>query len=542
MFLNIMPIFLNYPLNSYGGKKMTMIISLTTVIVAATIASIIAGFIPRLSINYVSILIGIVIALIGPLNHLVGPFSSEVFMYIVAPLVYFEGQSTQLNLVRQSVWRILGTAVVLVVVMAIISGTVLKLIGVPIALAFLMAALSTTTDATATDAVSEGLIVPRQEESLLKMESLFNDATGIILVGAAAVWVEKGTMNYQQTAAGFCMSAFGGIITGVIAALIMISFRRGLQLLNSTASNAQNVLFVITPFFIYFIAEQFHVSGIIAVVCAGLMQNSEGVNSRFLHPNQFHVGLHLMSLLRELLNNIVFIILGILFVRIIRADLLNQNNGWSWIEIGVTLYFVNLIVRFSYGYLIGLKKRGSLIFSLGGVRGAITLALVFTINEDVSNLQFQQIVLTEALVIILSMVVPSVIFPFILPHSISKRQVQQKIIYLKEKMVQQGMKAIEDIYLPDRVRDEVYYDLHDQKTGNTLRVFWRQWLHSSHYPDLSPAEKELEQRALLWAFQAEREYLDMVSQKENMAEYVYRLYNDVLLAESILIDPENQMK
>ena len=51
-------------------------------------------------------------------------------------------------------------------------------------------------------------------------------------------------------------------------------------------------------------------------------------------------------------------------------------------------------------------------------------------------------------------------------------------------------------------------------------------------------KRELDQRALLWAFRTELDYLDMISQNEEMRDYVYQLYNDVLLAESILMDPE----
>lgn len=102
------------------------------------------------------------------------------------------------------------------------------------------------------------------------MESLFNDATVIILVSATALWVTQGSLNYQQTVVNFLISAFGRILTGIIIAMVMISFRRGLQLLNLWAANTQNVLFIILRLsLIYFIAEELHVSGIIAVVCAG---------------------------------------------------------------------------------------------------------------------------------------------------------------------------------------------------------------------------------------------------------------------------------
>lgn len=58
------------------------------------------------------------------------------------------------------------------------------------------------------------------------MESLFNDASGIILVAAMALWVKNGQFNYQQTFFDFLRSAGGGIIIGILAALVMISFRQ----------------------------------------------------------------------------------------------------------------------------------------------------------------------------------------------------------------------------------------------------------------------------------------------------------------------------
>lgn len=108
------------------------------------------------------------------------------------------------------------------------------------------------------------------------------------------------------------------------------------------------------------------------------------------------------------------------------------------------------------------------------------------------------------------MVVPTVIFPFILPHDISDRVIKDRIIKIRAKMVDQGIKAVEKIYLPDEVRERVMYELHDQQTTNTLREFWKHWLNTSHGAPVV-GQGELEQRALRWAFQAERNYLDMIS-------------------------------
>ena len=259
------------------------------------------------------------------------------------------------------------------------------------------------------------------------MESLFNDASGIILVAAMALWVKNGQFNYQQTFFDFLRSAGGGIIIGILAALVMISFRQFLGRINHDAYNAQILLFVSTPFFIYFIAEELEVSGIIAVVCAGLMQNSESVRSRFITPRQFYNGLVLLKLIRELLNNTVFVILGVLVVRIIRDDLIIGNTNSQWIVIGILLYLTNLLVRYFYGLLSKMGNKESIIFALGGVHGAVTLALVYMIIDNVSSAQFDIIVLAEMLIIILSMVVPSIVFRFILDHDMSSKETGKQI-------------------------------------------------------------------------------------------------------------------
>jgi len=202
-----------------------MLVSAIVLLLASVFSSIIAGFIPRFSINYISILVGIVLALIIPLDEL------------VAPLIYFEGQTTRMNLVGKKFWQIIQTAIFLVLVATIFTGFAVSLLGVQLALAFLMGALSTPTDATATESVSEGLIVPEEQESILKVESLFNDASGIILVSAMALWVKNGHFNYQQTLVDFLRSAGGGVLIGTLAALLMISFRQLLTRSNRFAYN-----------------------------------------------------------------------------------------------------------------------------------------------------------------------------------------------------------------------------------------------------------------------------------------------------------------
>lgn len=152
---------------------MALLISTAVLTIAAVLSGILAGVFPRVPSNYLSIAIGIVIAVVAPLDRLIAPFHSEIFMYIIVSLIYFEGQTTRLYFVRRWWRQIIETAVLLVVASLVIAGFAVSLLGIPLAIAFVLAAISTPTDATATETVSEGRIVPERQERLLQMESLF---------------------------------------------------------------------------------------------------------------------------------------------------------------------------------------------------------------------------------------------------------------------------------------------------------------------------------------------------------------------------------
>ncbi|MFC2684469.1 MAG: hypothetical protein ACFN06_02980 [Limosilactobacillus oris] len=122
---------------------MALLISTAVLTIAAVFSGILAGVFPRVPSNYLSIAIGIVIAVVAPLDRLIAPFHSEIFMYIIVPLIYFEGQTTRLYFVRRWWRQIIETAVLLVVASLVIAGFAVSLLGIPLAIAFVLAAIST---------------------------------------------------------------------------------------------------------------------------------------------------------------------------------------------------------------------------------------------------------------------------------------------------------------------------------------------------------------------------------------------------------------
>lgn len=516
-------------------------ISTFIIVIAAVVSILLAQIFQKISVSYISMIVGGIISFIPVIGGHIENFNSEIFIgLIVAPLLFFEAQQTRLNLVGKEFRHIIQTTIILVILCLIFSGLAVNLIaGVSLPLAFILAAISTPTDATAMESVTNSLKEPEDESVFLKMESLFNDASGIILLNMAVLWYVNGYINYQETIVDFLISAIGGIAFGFISAFIIVLFRQFLLRTSYNSTTAQNILYVITPLVLYFLAEKIHVSGIITVVCAGLVHNAEAQRSLLTNSSQVNQGYGIVAVIVETFNSAVFVILGFMFVRIIVDEKISVNS-LTWLFVGIILYVFSILTRYVYSRIrLKFNNRSAWIFSLGGVHGAVTLALAYTLAETrVRTSDFNLVLMSESVLIILSLLVPTIIFKFVLDKDITRDEADSEIDKIRVEMVHQAIDSVNKMYLPENVKRSVIFDLMSQKQRTRVRDFIHAWLDVVKRSDFTGAEQELEMRAFMNAFAKEREYLDMISQSEvKYQRYVYGLYKEVLLAESLIIKP-----
>lgn len=421
--------------NGGGLYKMELMIS-TICLTGAAIFGIVIHrqFFRHVASNYISPILGIIIALVPALNHLVATFHSEVFMeMIVAPLLFYDGMETRFNKVARNFRVIISLTVCIAILCAMAAGFGLAATGmVSLPLAFVLAAISIPTDATASEAVAHDLVIPDTENSYLKLESLFNDATGIILLNMAVLWYINGYINYGQTVANFVYSAVVGAVFGFIGGTVIILVRQALirshiNLVNTanTTVTPSKVIFLATPFVIYFLVEHLQVSGIIAVVCIGILHNAEMERSNLLNPRIIYDTQELIGMIKEVFNGIVFVVLGIMMVRITRDNGMVAHPQ-RWVLLGVIMYIANVIVTWA---IRRLNVKSASIFAFGGVHGTVTFALDFMVAETaVKKSDFNLVLMAEAVLIMLSLLVPTFLFRFLLERKPSDRVISRKTI------------------------------------------------------------------------------------------------------------------
>lgn len=526
---------------------MPFLISTFTILIAVALGNVLARLVPRIASAYFNVALGIVIAVMPFFNHLVLSFEDDVFMVlVVAPLLFFEGQRTPIQLVGRHLKTLVGSAVFLAIIGAsVAAGVVSSVFSWSLSTALALVAIATPTDATARESVTNGRKLPASTTGTLTMEALFNDATGLILLQAAIIWQSTGHLDLVPNIGRFFYAAGVGIMVGAGLAGLLMIIRQ--LLIRSTANvvSSQTLLFLLTPFIIYWIAEAIHVSGIIAVVTAGLVANSETVRSRFSAPVQMHLGVELVNFSTDVLNGFVFVILGINLGRILTDTTSHFWTNLTWLGLGAMVYLVLVATRLVYAWVIlrSQSLREYLGFALGGVHGTVNLALTFTlVSSGFSPIIFQTILLAETVIIVLSLLVPTIVFALILPVDGDAIQSVAAIAELRQKTVSEGIRQVKKMALSPAVAEIVIYDLKDQMGQTTISHFGHQWRDVTLHPAVMSGIQSVEQRrALMYAFTAERDFLyRMAKDQVYRSEDVYVVTNEVLLAESLVLDPSSQ--
>lgn len=138
--------------------------------------------------------------------------------------------------------------------------------GMTLALGFLLGGIVSPPDAVAAATVLKGMKVPKRIMTILEGESLVNDASSLIVFKFALVAVISGTFSMQEATGQFFVVSIMGIVIGLAGAHIVYAIHRFLP----TTPAIDAALSLMTPYILFLAAEEFHFSGVMAVVSGGL--------------------------------------------------------------------------------------------------------------------------------------------------------------------------------------------------------------------------------------------------------------------------------
>lgn len=318
-----------------------------------------------------------------------------VFLLFLPPLLYYESYASSLRDFRANLRSIISLAVFLVVasIAAVAYVTHALVPGIPWAVAIVFAAIVGPTDETAAIAITSRLRAPRKLVTLIKAESLFNDATSLVIYSVALTAAVTGTFSPARAALGLFVAPAGGLVIGVAVGWLLTIIRRRLD-----DPLTQNTASLLSGYLAYFAADSLHCSGVLATIAAGIYLGRQG--HTFTTPESRIQNQGMREVTLFMINGLLFIMVG-LELRPILAGL-QQAESWGqllWLAIAISLTIVGVRVLWMYltsyvpRFLVPSLRKSDprqgwqvpLAASWAGMRGGISLAAALAIPLTVAS-------------------------------------------------------------------------------------------------------------------------------------------------------------
>lgn len=327
----------------------------------------------RLPYTVSLVVMGLLIAIGTPWEYEATP---ELILAIFVPPLLFEAAfHVDLTQLRENLAPILILAVPGVLLTTLLVGGLTALgAGMAFGTAIVFGALIAATDPVAVVSLFRALGVPQKLALTVEGESLFNDGTAIVVYRIALAAALTGIFDPLLGVYDFLRVSLGGM--GVGLALGWITAQLVARLEDRLIVSS---LTTILAFGSYLAAEYFHVSGVLAVVIAGLVCGNVGMAGA--SPSTKIMLFNLWEYLAFLSNSIVFLLIG-----------LNVNLGLLLDNLGAIAVAVPAVLGSRAVVVYGLSALGRLLGRVpairigwqhvlfwGGLRGAISLALALSL-------------------------------------------------------------------------------------------------------------------------------------------------------------------
>ena len=355
-----------------------------------------------------------------------------IFFIFLPPLLFEAAWNISFKEMKKW-WRIISSFAFLVVFFSAFAVAVLTNYFIPgftLALGFLLGGIVSPPDAVSTGAIMRFVKISKTTSAILEGESLLNDASSLIIFRFALVAVGTGQFILGQALLSFSWMVVGGIGIGLLCGWLFMQAHKRLP----TDASSDIALTLIEPYFLYWIAEQVHSSGVLAVVSGGLFLANRRLV--FLSSESRVRGSSFWEAFIFILNGIVFMLIGLELPEIVaglRADGIPVSTAIGY-GILVTAILIATRIISSYVALVatilfrpsvtpspqnpGRMWKLPLLLGWTGMRGVVSLAAALAIPLTLqSGTQFPHrnlILFITFSVILLTLLLQGLTLPFLI--------------------------------------------------------------------------------------------------------------------------------
>jgi CPA1 family monovalent cation:H+ antiporter len=325
--------------------------------------------------------LGIGVLGIGPEIEETG-FSHDLIFFVFLPPLLFQGAfHMNLNSLLKQFWPIVCFAVPGVIVSTLLVGGVVGWLGgiSSMMVAILFGALISPTDPVSVLSLFKEVGAPEDLKTIVEGESLFNDATGVVLFTILLKALLEGQgFEFGQAAYEFVKVSVGGLLIGALLGWIVFKIMRHID-----DHLLENAICLVLAYGSFWLVEGMHFSGVIGTVMAGLMIGNYGRRLSMSEKTTQTVETFFESI-GFLINSLLFILIGL------ELHEVSINIMWLTALVAIAAMLMGrAAVSYSFYWLlnqVGTRrpKKWNHILFWGGLRGSIPIALLLQLpNEGV---------------------------------------------------------------------------------------------------------------------------------------------------------------
>ena len=492
----------------------------------------------RLAYPIVLVLGGLALSFTSAFSHVtIAPES--VFFIFLPPLLYEAAWQTSWKEFYK--WRrvIMSFAFPIVIltscVIAFVSYACIP--GFTLALGFLLGGIISPPDAISATTIMRNVKVPKAMVSIIEGESLLNDASSLIVFRFAMAAVITGQFHFGEAVGSFFLVIVMGTLIGLAFGFVFYLINRWLP----TTASIEIVLTLVAPYCMYYFAEHFHFSGVLAVVSGGLFLSSKR-QKMFTYRSRIESG-NVWANLTFVLNGVVFLLIGLQLPAITSqlGDIsLSSAIGYGLI-ISLALIITRILcalgasvfTRFMSHFITVADAspgwRNPFIIGWAGMRGVVSLAAALSIPLLASNNQafpYRNLILfITFIVILITLVFQGLTLPWII-RKLKPVMRQDVIPDHEQEMILQKKIALTSIqYLEQKLQTDGHLSDHLKNLQDRLKIemqFFTKLLTEKDFSIQNPVKDF--QLVYLEMLEQQRKTLQAINHKTEFDEDLIRKY------------------
>ena len=336
----------------------------------------------------------------------------------------------------------------------------------PWSAAIALGAIVAPPDAAAATAVLKQLPLPRRLIVILEGESLFNDASALLIYRAAVATALTGAFSGWTALFLLAASSIGSVLLGILLARVV------LLPLTSVSHPATAVLLqFLSTFAVWILAERLHLSGIITVVVFGITAARSAPGRT---PARLRVPTNAVwEVIVFVLNVLAFILVGLQLGPILQR--LARGQLESYLTAAAAVCAAVILVRIAWVMVYEVaanwlrprfararnkparhpSARAALLVAWCGMRGTVTLAAALALPVgDAAQPGFPQrdfILFTAYCVVLVTLVLQGLtLTPLIRWLALDDdRMLEREVLLARRALAEAGLAALDDETEPD---------------------------------------------------------------------------------------------